>query len=138
MRKRILIAIAILICILSVGAERNEKIPYDNSIDFAGQGFEKIYATAYCVGHTTANGSKVHEGGCACSKDHIGEVAIVYTLDGEFIGYLECNDTGAEDGGVRAGNVLDVYKTDMDGCKEFMTLIGAEQKVWVKWIKGEG
>lgn len=134
MRKAIVIILTVLICITSIGAERN----VDNSIDFSGQGFEKMYATAYCVGHTTANGSKVHEGGCACSIDHIGEVAIVYTLDGEFIGYLECNDTGAEGGGVRAGNVIDVYKSDMEKCKEFMTLIGTEQKVWVKWIQGEG
>ena len=136
MRKGFIITIAIIACIISVGASRRE--PHQEEIDFAGQGFEKMYATAYCVGHHTADGSSVFEGGCASSLDHIGDVAIVYTLDGEFIAYLICNDTGKEGGGVRDGDVLDVYKSDMDRCKEFMRQIGKEQMVYVKWIDGEG
>jgi hypothetical protein len=136
MRKGIIITIAIIACIFSIGATRYE--PHQEEIDFAGQGFVKMSATAYCVGHHTADGSAVFEGGCASSLDHIGDVAIVYTLDNEFLGYLICNDTGKEGGGVRAGKVLDVYKPDMDACQAYMEKIGKSQKVWVKWIEGNG
>jgi len=137
MSKRLIVCIvALIVWLVSIGAERRE--PHQEQIDFAGQGFTKMYTTAYCVGHHTANGSAVHEGGCACSIDHIGDVAIVYTLDGEFLGYLECNDTGAEGGGVRAGNVLDIYKNDLESCQALMELIGKEQKCWVRWIEGNG
>lgn len=136
MRKAIVIVFAIIICIVSVGAERNE--PFKGSIAWDEQGFTKMYATAYCVGHHTANGDAVYEGGCASSLDHIGDVAIVYTLDGEFMGYFFCNDTGAEGGGVRAGTVLDIYRSDYERCVELMEQIGKEQMVFVKWVKGEG
>jgi 3D (Asp-Asp-Asp) domain-containing protein len=136
MRKGLIILIAIITCIVFVGAERNE--PKQETIDFEQAGFVKMSATAYCVGHHTADGSAVFEGGCASSLDHIGDVAIVYTLDNEFLGYLICNDTGKEGGGVRAGNVLDIYRSDLESCQELMTFLGKEQKVWVKWIEGNG
>lgn len=134
MRRTLIFLFAIVIWVVSIGAERRE--PHQEEIDFIGQGFQKMYSTAYCMGHTTADGSSVFEGGCACSKDHIGDVAIVYTLDNEFIGYFICNDTGS--GGVARGEVLDIYKSDLDRCQEYMELIGKEQTVWVKWIEGNG
>lgn len=136
MRKGLMILMAVLICIVSLGAERNE--PFRANIAWEEQGFEKMYATAYCVGHHTANGDAVYEGGCASSLDHIGDVAIVYTLEGEFLGYFYCNDTGKEGGGVRNGDVLDIYRSDLDRCQELMETIGKEQKVYVKWVKGKG
>lgn len=136
MRKGLIILFCIIVCIVSVGAERIN--PINSQIDFEGQGFTQMSSTAYCVGHHTADGSAVFEGGCACSLDHIGDVAIVYTLGGEFIGYLICNDTGKEGGGVRAGNVLDVYKPDIESCKAYMSRIGKSQRVWVRWIDGKG
>lgn len=141
MRKGLMIILVLIICIVSVGAERRERIPNQEQIDFEGQGFVKMYSTAYCVGHHTANGSAVHEGGCASSIDRIGNVAIVYTLDGEFIGYLEVNDTGKEGGGVRAGEVLDVFKSDLDRCQEYMDFLyehSGSGMVWVKFIEGDG
>lgn len=135
MRKTLIILLAIMICIVSVGAERRE--PHQETLDFEEAGFTKMSTTAYCVGHHTANGSAVHTGGCACSIDHIGDVAIVYTLDGDFLGYYECNDTGAEGGGVRAGKVLDIYRKNLTQCEMYMRITGG--KVWVKWIEdGEG
>ena len=138
-RRIALIILFIAIAVISTGAERGS-IKY-NDIDFAAEGFTKMSTTAYCVGHHTANGSAVHEGGCACSIDHIGDVAIVYTLNGEFLGYFECNDTGAEGGGVRKGTVIDIYRaddpdSDLERCKEWMNITGG--KVWVKWINGNG
>lgn len=106
------------------------------SIDFDSQGFEVMYCTAYCVGTTTANGSKVHEGGCACNP-RLGQVAIVYTLEGEYLGIYECNDTGATNG-LKKGTVIDIYRSDLDRCQQLMEQIGKSQKVYVKWIDGKG
>ena len=94
-----------------------------------------MYATAYCMGHHTANGSKVHEGGCACSPEHLGDVAIVYTLEGNFLGYYECNDTGGTEG-LNAGTVIDIYRCNYTRCQSFMKL--TRGRVWVKWVKGKG
>lgn len=126
-----LIAIVITIWILSVGAGKAEP-----EIDLEAQGFQVMNTTAYCVGHHTANGSPVHHGGCASSLDRIGQIAIVYTLDGNFLGYYECNDTGAEGGGVRNGTVLDIYRKNLTMCAGYMKITGG--KVYVKWIEGDG
>ena len=133
MRQRIIL-IAIMMCLVSCGAERRE--PHQESMNWSEQGFVEMSTTAYCVGHHTANGSPVHHGGCACSIDHIGDVAIVYTLDGNFLGYYECNDTGKEGGGVRNGTVLDIYRCNLTMCESYMKVTGG--RVYVKWIKGEG
>lgn len=113
-----------------------QKAEASEPFDLSGQGFEVMSTTAYYCGEVTANGSQVHEGGCACSPDRIGQVAIIYTLDGEFLGYFECNDTGKEGGGVRKGTVVDIYKTTYDRCVEYMEQTGG--KVYVKWIDGKG
>lgn len=110
----------------------------DNSF-FEENGFQLMSTTAYCMGHHTANGSAVHSGGCACSPDRIGQVAIVYTVDGDFLGYYECNDTGA--GGVRAGTVIDIYRRNLTQCTSYMKITTTENgsnKVFVKWIDGKG
>lgn len=135
MRRITAILIAIVCCFLLIGAERKE--PHRESINYEEQGFQKMSATAYCMGTVTATGAKVHEGGCAASKDHLGQVAIVYTLEGEFLGYYECNDTGGTEG-LNNGYVIDIYRSDIDRCQELMETIGKEQKVWVLWVEGVG
>lgn len=135
MKKVIIVALIISAMLIELGCTRGELIGLrDNSIDFQSQGFTKMYTTAYYMGHHTANGSAVHTGGCACSPDHIGDVAIVYTLDGQFLGYYECNDTGTE--GVNRGTVLDIYRTNYTQCLMYMKL--TKGRVWVKWIEGAG
>ena len=131
-----LILMAVLICIVSIGAERREPVPQTGEVNLEAHGFQVMHTTAYVVGHHTANGSPVHSGGCACSIDHIGDIAILYTLNGHFLGYYECNDTGAEGGGVRAGRVIDVYRCNMTHATGWMKLTGG--KVYVKWITGNG
>lgn len=124
-----IISLILLVCIVSVGAEKKPEI------DFAGQGFTQMSATAYCMGTTTYNGSKVHSGGCAVNKEHLGQVAIVYTLDGDFLGYYECNDIGTTDG-LKNGYVIDIYRCNLTQCHSFMKL--TRGRVWVKWIDGKG
>ena len=124
--------IVILLLFSSVSAEAEE-------IDFKGQGFEVLYATAYCMGETTANGSKVHVGGCACNP-HLGEVAIVYTLDGDFLGQYEVNDVGGTDG-LKNGTVIDFYRPNLTMCQSLMRIFynsDPSGRVYVKFIDGKG
>lgn len=130
MQRLKIICIVLLTCFLSIGAERMPQI------DFETAGFQKMHTTAYILQGTTANGGTTRPGICASSLDHIGDIAVVYTLDGDFLGYYECTDTGAEGGGVRAGRVLDVWRKNMTQATSYMKLTGGQ--VWVKWIEGDG
>ena len=117
MRKVIIILFSIIVCIVSVGAKSPDMNGGKGEIpprDFESSGFVQMYTTAYCMGHTTANGSKVQSGGCACNT-HLGEVAEIYTLDGDFLGYYEVNDTGGSEG-LQGGNVVDVYRCNLTQC----------------------
>ena len=137
-RKICLITFLIVSLIINLACARCEEKPKDNTIDFEAQGFQKLSATAYCMGHHTANGSPVHPGGCASSREHLGDVAIIYTIDGNFLGYYECNDLGGTEG-IQNGYVIDLYRSNLTQCQSFMKLIAAnDYKVWVKYIEGEG
>ena len=128
MRKRI-IAVLITISLMSVPAKA------DCNEFFKDNGFQQIKTTAYCCGEITANGSKVHYGGCASSAEHMGDIAILYTIDGEYIGQFEVNDAGGTDA-IRNGWVIDVYHPTYQECKDYMAL--TRGKVYVKYVKGEG
>ena len=131
MRKKLIISLAIFACITSIGAKP------DNSIHFEEQGFQKMKATAYCMGHHTANGDAVYVGGCAASSEHLGDLAIIYTADGKYLGMYVCNDTGGEP--IENGYVIDLYRKNQTHCKNFMRLIApSNYTVWVKFIDGEG
>lgn len=137
MRKVMIFIFALIVCIVSVGAERRE--PHYESIDWEGQGFQKMHVTAYYKGHHTANGSAVHEGGCACNP-HLGDVAIVYTTSGQYLGIYECNDTGSASGLVN-GTTIDIYRSNLTRCQMLMKITATESgssMVYVKWVKGDG
>lgn len=133
MKKALLVVLIVLLIPIKADAVCRGERP--NIINWDEQGFEKIKTTAYCVGHHTANGSKVHEGGCAASSEHMGDVAILYTLDGEYLGMYEVNDAGGTDA-IRQGYVIDVYFENYTRCKDYMAL--TEGSVYVKWVKGVG
>lgn len=133
MRKGLIILIAILTCIVFVGAERNE--PRQETIDFEQAGFEKIYVTAYCVGHHTATGVPVHYGCMAVSKEHLGDVAILYTVGGEYIDIFEGNDQGGTDA-IRESRVVDVYFPTLEECRAFMAKTNGV--AYIKYISGVG
>lgn len=133
MRKTLIILLAIMICIVSVGAERNE--PRQETIDFEANGFQKIYVTAYCVGHHTATGVPVHYGCMAVSKEHLGDAVLLYTVDGEFIDIFEGNDQGGTDA-IRESRVVDVYFPTLEECRAFMARTGGV--AYIKYISGVG
>ena len=134
MRKGLILAFALIIWTLAIGAERNE--PHQETLDFEAAGFQKMHTTAYILSGTTANGGTTRPYICASSIDHIGDVAIVYTLEGQYLGMYECTDTGKEGGGVRRGVVLDIWRKNMTQAESYMRLTGG--KVYVKWIEGDG
>lgn len=95
--------------------------------------------TAYCMGTTTADGSKVRYGICAVKRDWIGYVALVYEdMDGkpgELLGIFECKDTGGAEG-IKNGYVIDIYEPTLDECYEWMKLTGG--KVIVQFVEAHG
>lgn len=133
MRKVGLIGIAIVICLLSISAKA-DGLKWTEVFESEEVSFQKMHTTAYCVGKITNNGSKVHVGGCACNP-HVGEIAIVYTLEGEYLGTFECNDTGSSEG-LRAGTVIDMYFPSLEECKDWMKK--TQGKVMVQWVEGQG
>lgn len=133
MRKTLIILLAIMICIVSVGAERNE--PRQETIDFEANGFQKIYVTAYCCGTHTATGTPVHYGCMAVSKEHLGDAVLLYTVDGEYIDLFLGNDQGGTDA-IRESRVVDVYFPTLEECKAFMARTGGV--AYIKYISGEG
>lgn len=136
MKRFFVIAFVLIIWAVSIGAERNEPLQNDGHIDFEAAGFQKIYATAYILKGTTASGGTTRSGICACNP-HLGDTAIIYTLKGQYLGLYECTDCGGTDG-LKAGTVVDIWKANMTQAESFMKLIGPEQKVYIKWIEGNG
>lgn len=109
-----------------------------NTID----GAEKIKVTAYTGGTVTASGTKPRYGICAGAdwmlydQDDGGTwVAMVWTVEGEFIGYLELVDRGGTEA-IRNGYVLDIWEETYDDCVSLMKLTGG--KCLVKYVKAYG
>ena len=106
-----------------------------------------MYTTAYCSGTTTATGTQVREGVAAVDRKHMGMTAIVYEdnngMPGELIGIYSCEDTGKGGdkdgdgiGSIEAGQCIDIYRNDLEGCKEHMRRTGG--RCWVQYVKAEG
>lgn len=98
---------------------------------------EPIKATWYVNpnGNKTANGSSTFIGSCASNREHLGDVAALYSIEGYFIGYLDCNDCGGTEA-IKAGNVIDIYAEDLDQIKRTAEEWGTE--FYIVWIKAEG
>lgn len=123
--RQTIIAILVVMWALSIGAK---------PLDLKDAGYEHMYATAYILKGTTATGGTTRPGICACNP-HVGEIAIVYTMDGDYLGMYECTDTGGTDG-LKNGTVIDIWKANYTQAESFMKLTGGE--VYVKWIDGDG
>lgn len=124
-----LIAIVITIWILSVGA--GNKGTVDTSY------METMYTTAYYMGTVTATGVPVHPGVAACNT-HVGDVAIIYSMGGKYLGTYEVCDVGATEG-LKAGRVIDVWKSNYTMCEGWMKLVAKDGgRVKVLWIEGKG
>lgn len=131
--KGFLILIAICSWLMLIGCCRGESIENaPNTVDTSQM--ELMYTTAYCLEGTTATGGTTRPGIAACNP-HLGDIAMIYTLDGSFLGMYEVTDTGATEG-LKNGTVIDVWKANYTHCKGWMKVTGG--RVYVLWIHGEG
>ena len=96
---------------------------------------QPMYVTCYCPescpGTIAYSGVHVREGIAAVTEEHIGDIAIVYTTDGEFIGRFECLDKI----GTGKKTVIDIWKPNLKSAKELMKK--TEGKVEVTFIAKE-
>lgn len=90
------------------------------------------YCPESCPGTTTYTGAHVREGIAAVTEEHIGDCALVWDMDGEFIGFYECLDKI----GTGKSTVIDIWEPDLDTAKAMMKRTGG--RVMVEFIKQPG
>ena len=117
---------------MTASAERFAQLHFD--IEWQKQGFERIGTTCYLINGVTATGVPTHYGVAACNP-HLGEVAELYTLEGEYLGLFEVVDTGSAPCLIR-GESIDIWMPDMESAKEWMAFTHGE--VYAKFVKGDG
>lgn len=97
-------------------------------------GMQLMHTTAYCLCGTTATGGTTRRGIAACNT-HVGDIAVIYSTDGKYLGTYEITDTGGTEG-LQRGTVIDVWKCNYTQCESWMKLTNG--KVYVQWIEGNG
>ena len=125
--KRLLIMLAILLSLpLTVQAD-TRPIP---------DGCQIMRCTCYLpTGNKTADGTIPYEGICASNREHLGQVAVVYTMDMEFVGFYEARDTGSHED-LQNGTRIDIFRETEAGIRDWQQTVG--DWVIVQWVKGEG
>lgn len=97
---------------------------------------ETVRATCYLpTGNRTADGTVPYEGIIASNRDHLGDMALLYSLEGEFIGFFECRDVGGNRK-LRNGTAIDIFRDDMDRAWDWIHRYG--DYVQIIWIEAEG
>ena len=97
-------------------------------------GMQLMHTTAYCLHGITATGGTARRGIAACNT-HVGDIAVIYSTDGKYLGTYEITDTGGTEG-LQGGTVIDVWKCNYTQCESWMKLTNG--KVYVQWIEGNG
>lgn len=91
----------------------------------------KVRCTCYIpTGNPTASGIYPHEGIIATNREHLGESAMLFTIDGEFIGYFDSMDTGGHEG-LKNGTRIDVYRDTLDRAYDWVATYG--DYVLIEW-----
>ena len=99
-----------------------------------GDDLQKVRCTCYLpTGNKTADGTVPYEGICASNRDHLGDIAVLYSVDGEFIGFFECRDVGGHRK-LRNGTAIDIFRDDIDRAWEWVGEWG--DYVYIYWIEG--
>ena len=127
MKKRILSVLLVLlmlflILLYSLPAEASEKYPVRKM---------RVTCYTYPEGSITASGYEVREGIVAAKKDWMDALVVLYDMDMNFIGYFEVKDTGFgidKDGdgvgSIQEGTSIDVFRDDLDRCREWVKTYG--------------
>lgn len=132
MKKVITILMLIVIMLLATSGARADGLKHTELFE-TGE-FEEMLTTAYCLHGTTATGGTTRPGIAACNT-HVGEIAVIYTMEGEYLGMFEITDTGGTDG-LMAGTVIDVWFDTLEECEEWMRI--TQGRAMVRWIGGVG
>ena len=97
---------------------------------------QTVRCTCYLpTGHKTADGTVPYEGIIASNRDHLGDMALLLTMEGELIGMFECRDIGGNKK-LRNGTGIDVYRDNMDRAWEWVHEYG--DYIQIVWIPAEG
>lgn len=86
------------------------------------------YCPESCPGEITASGASVRVGIAASSRDHLGDCALIWTEEGQFLGYYECLDVGGTDA-IKNGYVIDIWEPNMAAAKRIMAITRGRVKV---------
>ena len=134
MKKKLLTALVIILVLSGTITASADGLDHSELFDSEEVEFVQMVTTAYCCGSITYNGSAVHVGGAACNP-RIGQVAIIYSMEGEYLMTVEVNDSGSAQGLVE-GWAIDVYFPTLEECQEWMALTGGH--VMIQFIDGVG
>ena len=127
MRKRILSVLLVLMMLLLV-------LLYSLPVEAAeSSDLKRMRVTCYTYppGSITASGSEVREGIVAAKKNWLNALVVLYDMDMNFIGYFEVKDTGFgidKDGdgigSIQKGTSIDVFRSSLDRCREWVERYG--------------
>lgn len=97
---------------------------------------QQVRCTCYLpTGNRTADGTIPYEGICASNREHLGDIALIWSMEGEWIGYFECRDIGGNFK-LQNGTAIDIYRDNMSEAKEWIATYG--DYVQIVWITAEG
>ena len=111
---------------------------YMTAVTIFGQEIElqKVRCTCYLpTGNCTADGTVPYEGIIASNREHLGDMCMIFDMDGNLIGIFEARDLGGHRK-LRNGTAIDVYRDTMDRAKEWVRTYG--DYVQIIWIDAEG
>lgn len=94
---------------------------------------QKIRITCYvATGNRTASGDIPYEGGCASNWAHMGDTAILFDEDMNYIGEFIVNDVGGAKS-LKNGTSIDLFKNDLQSAKNFIKEHG--DFGYIIWLK---
>lgn len=111
---------------------------YMTAVSIFGEEIEmqKVRCTCYLpTGNRTADGTVPYEGIIASNREHLGQMCMLFDMDGNFIALMEARDLGGHKK-LRNGTAIDVYRDNMDRAKEWVRTYG--DYVQIIWIDAEG
>ena len=133
MKKAICIIGIIVIFVLSSSVSA-ESLKWSEVFESEEVQFETLHTTGYLIQGITATGGTTRPG-IGANNRHVGELAVCYTLEGEYLTTIEITDTGSNPLLV-AGKSLDVWFPTMEEAESWMRRTGG--KIKVRWIQGNG
>ncbi len=111
---------------------------YMTTVSIFGQDMEmqKVRCTCYLpTGNRTYDGTVPYEGIIASNKEHLGDMCMIFDMDGNFIALMEARDCGGHKM-LRNGTAIDVFRDNLDRAKEWVRTYG--DYVQIVWLEADG